>query len=299
MTSRQEARFNVCRAVRQVCDGNTAVWTGKPSFATPYPEFTGLLDTVEAAGVRQSTSSVGTTMGKEALRHTLEGQTMHVADTLVLHFKLINNTHSQVDLMVNPSMLRRMSEPALAIAASKILSAAAGVTPATLTALGLDPAELTSASANLEAFIASIKSPRKIIAESKLGTEQIATLLDAMWEILVDDLDVAAKVLQYSNPEFYSMYKTAREIEDAPTRVRELTVHVKDDNHEGIGGVKVQITPGNINKVTTKKGTFYIQDMDGGTYTGIINAPGYKSKTVAFAIIDNQPTVVDVSLEKA
>jgi hypothetical protein len=296
MTGRQDENLRMCRAVRQVCDGNAAAWTGNAAFAGPYAEFTALLDSVDAAVGRQGISSKGTTSGKNALRHTLEGQALHVANTLVLHFKLINDSQSQQEMYVTPSLLKLMTEDALTGRLSRIFSVAADITPATLTALGLDPTELTAAFNNLNAFTAAISSPRKIIAQSVLGTQQVETIIDAMVEILKDDLDVVANVLQFSKPEFVSEYRTARKIVDNAVRVRELTVTVSAAG-AGIGGAQCQITPGNIHKVTGPKGSFYIQNLDGGTYTGVITALGYKPKTVEFGIIDNQPTVLNVTLE--
>jgi hypothetical protein len=297
MTSLQAARLGMCRALKVTCDAHTAAWSGMTDFATPFGEFSGLLETVEGIIGRQGVKSTGSTMAKDALRHTLEGQAMHIADTLVLHFKKLNKEQERRDMYTTPSELSRLGEEALAGRLSRIIAAAAGVTPATLTALGLDPAELTAASANLESFIALQKTPRHIRAESRRATEDLAVALDDLMEIVVEDLDPAANVLRYSKPEFFSEYQTAREIEDAGNRTRELTVNVRTGEGQGVAGVKMLITPGNINKVTSPKGTFYILNLEGGSYTGVLNAPGYKPKTVEFAIIDNQATVLDLTLE--
>jgi hypothetical protein len=296
MTLEQNAQLTMCRAVRICCNGNTAAWTGSTVFSTAFAEFEAELEGVESLIGQQGIVSTGTTLAKSAVRHTLEGQVMHIADTLVLHFKMVGDQQDRHDLFTSRSVLERMGDEAFSGRATRIISMAADVTPAALTALGLDPAELTAASNNLTSFINMIGKPRDIRGLSKQGTKKLGDAIASLMHILVEDMDVAAHVLQYSKPDFFFLYQSAREITDPGYSTRELTVNVTG-GESGLAGAQAVITPGDIHKVTGKKGTFFINNMNGGTYTVVLTANGFKPKTVPFNIVDGQATVLNVAME--
>jgi hypothetical protein len=296
MTRIENAKTEMYAAVKAVIDAHNAAWTGNVPFSSAVDKFSSLLESLDGKVALQSTKSEGATSSKDALRDTLEAQTMHIVDTLVLHFKLAKNEQEVRDVYITRHPLSKMSERAFIGHVSKVIAKAAGITAATLTGLGLDAAELTAASNNLNSFITSVGTPRHIQAESVRGTQELKAIINDIDDVLTEEMDPAANVLQYSKPEFFSEYQTAREIEDAATRTRELTVKVTDAEGKGLKGVKAHIPEGDIHKVTGSTGVFYINNMEGGTYTVVLTANGYQAKTIPFTIIDNQATVVNVTM---
>lgn len=58
-------------------------------------------------------------------------------------------------------------------------------------------------------------------------------------------------------------------------------------------------TNGKIIKRTAQKGSFYIRNMQPGTYKVVVKKPGYKTKEVVVSISSGERSDLKVELEKA
>lgn len=290
-------KYNMGGAVIGVMEANTIAWSDFAPVSSAYEKFKEAYETVNTYLALQDTKTNGTTHAKEELRATTEDQMMHVADTVVLHFKLTNKQQEVYDVMTTKGGLKRLSDAAFIGKATKIISTAGEVPPADLTALGLTPTQYADAASNLELFVKSIGSPRKMKGISKLGTAQLATVTTTYMDALSEDLDPAMRVLGYAKPELFFEYDSARKMMEPARRTRELTVRVTKPDGTPLERVRAIITPGNIKKATGTKGLFYMQNMEAGIYSVTLSCRDCQDKTIEFVIVSNEATVLNVVME--
>lgn len=295
MNAEQNARVQMIAATIATCTAHGVGAVFSPINA-PLNVLMNKHQQLDDALAQQQTVETGATQAKAALRQALEQQIIRMGDILVLHATLNDNPITLENVRVAKSVVQRMSDGKLIGHATKVVREAQAIPIAELTPLGLTAANITSAETAIGDFTDALGTPRHLQAEAKLGTEQVAQLIDEMMDLLEKKIDPAAKVYGYTDPTFYSEYLTAREIVDPGYNVRELTVNVRKLEGGPLIGAQALITPGNIEKSSGTSGTFFINNMEAGTYSMVISAANFEPKTVDFTIVDNQATVVNAEL---
>jgi hypothetical protein len=207
---------------------------------------------------------------------------------------MANRPLLRADARTSPSTLRNFSEGDLVGHGAKLLSLAQGLD---LSPFGIDGAFLTQTSAASSAFVQAIGTPAHILRQKKEATQKLAGSIAQMRAILREELDPAAEVLRYTQPAFYSEYKSARAITDPGYRRRAFRISIVDaQSRRPLSGVQGVVMPGDIRKKSRKGGQFYIDRLPEGEYTVTLRLDGYAERTVVFAVVDGEGTKVEVEM---
>lgn len=284
----QNAYLQMTSAVKATCDAHHTAWTGYASFETPYNAFLALFPEVDAAIALQEKSTEGTTIAKNNFRQELFAATVQLGIALHQYGKDTANAALTSDAKMSSSDIDKLSEKALVGHAVKLKGLVPTPVPAALsgTPYFITPAFITDFDVKITRFSNAIGTPRHIMAEKVRGTENLNAAIVSLRALLVD-MDSAADVLQYTQAAFYSEYKTSREIEDAATMPRALTVTVINDiSGEPIEGAEATFVPTRPAKTSGAHGMFYIQNMPNGSHTMTVTKPGFATNISTFAVDD-------------
>ncbi len=305
----QSAFLQMCAAVAATAAAHRPAWQPFAPFAAPFPRLETLRAAATAAAALQDTSSQGATESKAALREVLTTRATQLADILILWYKTTGaNPQAAKDARTSRRSLHNQDEPGFAGRIQKLLTLTPGADatpptpPQSLADLGITAAFITGIKADLAAFVRATGTPRHIIAEKVRGTQDLEKAIDDLRELLVEELDPAARVLGYTQPAFYSEYATSRKIVDPGYRTRALTVRISDaETGRPLEGVTASFQPKleEGEKSTGPEGEFYVERMEAGTYQMALDRPGYAPKTVPVNIVDGEHTEVEETLRPA
>jgi hypothetical protein len=296
MTAQQNAYLQMFSAVRATVEDNGTAWTTFTPFVTPFNAFANLMDTLPAVLAKQDTTTNGATETKEEARKELEDQVLRVCRTVTLLASMNDDDDMSGIVAASSSKLSKMRDMELVGFGKKVLDYTGTLDPTSLTPLGLTAAMLEATGEQLDTFTALVGLPSRREAKSQTGTKELAQVITELRAILDERLDPAADVLSYTQPGFVDEYYNAREINDPAYRTRSLTVRVSSTAGVQLPDVVALINPIGVTKTTGGAGTFYINNLEAGTYTMLLSANSFQTKTQEFTILDNQATIVNVSM---
>lgn len=121
---------------------------------------------------------------------------------------------------------------------------------------------------------------------------------------VIDDIDLLAKIVNKTEPKFYTDYLDTRKVDYAYGTV-EFVGHVLDAaSGEGIPNatVKVVVKEGDdepIEKLTASKGGFHIKTIDSGIYTVMVTKLSYITQTIDIIITGDKPYNLTIKLVKS
>jgi hypothetical protein len=294
MNARENAFLGMTSVVKATCEAYTPAWQSFAPFADAYEDFLAILPVAVQAGAQQFTKSEGSTEGKAKLRATFSDLLLRLGDALDLYARLHNLPLLRADAHTTRSALRDLSEDGLVGRGAQLLGLANGLD---LSAYGIDAAFLAETSAASTAFVQAIGTPAHRRAEKKAATRLLAECIRRIRTVLTEELDPAAAVLRYTQPQFYSMYKSSRAITDPGFRRRAFRISIVDaQSRRPLAGVRGVVMPGSIKKKSGKGGQFYVDRLAEGEYTLTLSLDGYAERTVVFAVVDGEGTKVEVEM---
>jgi hypothetical protein len=285
MNSNQNAFLQMCAAVKATADAHVNAWTSFAPFSSAYTPYLTLLAQTDDAIALQEKSSTGTTEGKALIRKNLTDKLMQLGDSLALYAQVINDAQLLSDAPMVRSTMEGLKEKELLGHAHKLQALVAPTAIATaVTAYPNNTTLIADTGVQVAKFTSAIGTPRHIAVESMRGTEELERIITQL-RAKLEQMDVAARVLQYSQLAFYSEYINSRAIIDANTTTRALTVTVKDNNNgELLENATAVFNPSNEIKSTGPQGMFYVQSMAAGNYTMTVSKPGYTEQSVPFTM---------------
>ncbi|MCK9616480.1 MAG: carboxypeptidase-like regulatory domain-containing protein [Lentimicrobiaceae bacterium] len=150
----------------------------------------------------------------------------------------------------------------------------------------------------------SIPLPREAKSIHKLALQNIRVLIRENNKILSERLDIDIEYFKTSHPDFYKMYKEARNIIDygmhhCKKNILKLTGTVTDfETEQPIAGVTLKIKETELTAISDVKGKFSIQLTEAGKFTLEANFTGYQPYSLEFEISKDESLEMEVELEK-
>ena len=141
--------------------------------------------------------------------------------------------------------------------------------------------------------------PMRAIKKRKAATASIKINMVEFREIIKDRLDGMMKQYEITHPDFYMEYTKQREIVDTPTHKLSLKGNVTDiKTQKPLLAVIVTIPQLEKETESTELGNYQFKNINRGTYKVEFQREGYKLKTLATEILDNQTTDMNVEMER-
>ena len=310
MTSEQESRLSMQMVARDFLSQNATITTALPNYAGYFTAVQIGITQIQVIREQQEFDKTGITANKNQLRETLIVQSIDVSRKMVAYATYVNNQVLLSEINYKERELRKSADTILKDCCQVIYDRA-NSNLAALSTYGVTAPILTTLLNALNAYNTAIPKPRLGIADKKIATTQLVSLLKTVDDNLAK-IDTLVEIVRITQPNFYNEYKTARKIVETGVGSLALKGKITDSvSGAGLKGATITITPDSSNKSlkasggnsavvkrTADKGGFNVKSLAEGSYSVTISKPGYKDAVVTVDVTNGELSVVDVELEK-
>ncbi|MBL8001613.1 MAG: hypothetical protein JNL05_06590 [Flavobacteriales bacterium] len=213
MKKNEENRMSMFYAVAQVCEKHSSVYGGLVPFVNAYGEFRVNLGALEGAVKRQELSLVGVALDKRTKRARMLGRAQAVANSVFAYAEDQGDAVLQAKVNYTPSSLGKGRDAVVGQRCQGI-HAEATTALADLGAYGVSSDDLENLQKAIDAYVATIGSPRSALTVRKGATAEISALVKDSLKILNNRMDKLMIEFAESAPAFHQEYFDARMILD-------------------------------------------------------------------------------------
>lgn len=311
MNTKQENKLSMFLVVKDFLTTNAALLTPLPNYSAYFTTFQNSITQIQANAEQQQFDKTGIAVNKKQLKQTLITQTLDTAHRIVAYARFANNQVLVKEADLEEYQLNRTADTVLRDTAQGIYDRA----QTNLTALatyGVTAATQTALQNAITAFVASIPKPRIGIADRKQASTQLQTYMTTA-ENALENIDATVRIIQFTQPNFYTQYKNLRRIINTGRTTLSLKGKVTDaQSGEPLKSVTVTIVPDGsaakpeqsltppkeVVKKTADKGGFLIQSLPAGIYTVSFSKFGYTDQKQNVVINDGEMATISAALTK-
>jgi len=255
MLKKDEDALTMIYTVKLGCDENIAVWTGYKPFKNSYGLFTAKIPQIEQYRDKQILDIRGHAMDKEVTRNVVSTMAYKISSQLASYAKSINNNKllKAVDYVFTD--LSHQRDTTLTGACNILIKNATDHLEH-LDDYGITEELLNQFRTSVDNYQLLVASPRVAVSGRKAAGGMLSRTIRETKLILKERLDVDAEYFRESNPEFYSFYKSARNIPDYGTwkkGQKETLINcecVDFETHNPLPGVTVKLLGQNVEAVS-------------------------------------------------
>jgi hypothetical protein len=206
------------RTVSETCHSNEQTYAGTPAFVKAVILLDNSIEAIGKAEQQQSgTLSEGVSAEKNKAADALALESVKTANALYVYAIDTEDKVLQAKVNVNKSLFYN-GHDGDALALAKNIADEAHSHEAALVEYGINAAAIVALDTAIVAFGSLIVKPRTTIGERKVYTGNLKQLFAQTDSILHDRLDKLIALFKTSAPEFYALYKNARNIINTATR---------------------------------------------------------------------------------
>ncbi|MBK6541614.1 MAG: hypothetical protein IPG10_10125 [Flavobacteriales bacterium] len=214
MKKKDESKLSMFYALLQVLARHAAAWTGLVPFKNARDEFEGNVTSLEDATQTQETSLKGVALDKRFKKEKMVKKTMEVARSIFAYAEDQGDVVLQAKVNYSPSALLLARDAVVGQTCQNIHDLGTTLL-ASLGAYGLVAADLTAQQNAIDAYVATVGSPRAALTVRKGATAEIDALVKDSMKILTNRMDMMMAEFEESHPEFFQEYFDARMIVDS------------------------------------------------------------------------------------
>ena len=281
MTSRNEAKLNMYRTVKQLCDDNATTVALNPAFLAAFNIFKAKLSTLITTVTSESQVIKGVAIDKTLSKKNLCQTTTDIAAVVYAYASAINNNTLKQSVNFAYTDLFKIKDDLLAPTCQNIYGAA-NTNSAALVSYGITAPMLTAFQAVITDYSTAVPKPRTAKSVKATFTKNIGIAIKDIDLLLKDQMDKLVVTFKPTKPDFLNSYKTARIIIDPNTTTTQLKGKVIDNLTKlPIKGAKIEIMTSPITIVFTNLlGNYAQKPLAAGTYKVSISLTGYESITI-------------------
>ncbi len=209
MNKQNEDKMSMFYALLQVLTKHTAVWTGLVPFKNAHDEFKANVASLENATQTQETSLKGVALDKRFKKEKMVKKTVEIAQCVFAYAVDKGDLVLQSKVDYSRSDLMQTRDAIIAQTCQNIHDLANPII-ASLGAYGMLAADLTEQQATIDAYTATVGSPRAALTVRKGATAEINALVKDSMKILNNRMDKMMPEYEVSNPDFFQEYFDAR-----------------------------------------------------------------------------------------
>jgi len=299
MTNKQSSFYTTLRRVLAFLIKNAALFKELAIMEDLTTRLETYLGEIDILKEQQGTDITGLSKQKGVLRKTAIQKAIEVAKSMLVYANLTGDEVLSKAVSYTETYLKVISDNDLDTALSVIYTAAKN-NQAALVTYGVTAEKVTSLKTAIDAFKASMGSPKDGTISKKQITEQLGNLFDNEAEIL-DNIDLLMDTFKFTNPALYAEYLSNRKIE---TRTGSLTLKaVITDSETGLTlpGVKVVFSLDDevvLEKTTASAGGLNVKSLAEGIYSLTLSKSGYQTQTQLVNVSNDELNVVQAAMVK-
>ena len=300
MTNKQEIRLKMYLSVDEFLTKNESLTKALPEFPASIAEFKDVISKLSLIDEQQKSVRTGVAKSKRDIKNNLIALTAENSGKVFAFAKVSKDKKLMDEVDFSISEVGRMTDITLKTYSETLYKKIVSMLE-TLAEYGISADTQKEFSDTIAAYNDSLSKPRVGIAEKRETTKELK-LLFAEADKMVGKIDAILGIIRYDEVKFYEGYKTVRKLVNTNAGVVALKAEANDiSTSKPIKGVTFTFRSNGtvLSKKTAEKGSFYIRNMDPGTYEVSVNKEGYKEKVVTVNISDGERNVVKVELEKA
>ena len=214
MNKQNEDKMSMFYALLQVLAKHVAVWTGLVPFKNAHDELKLNVGSIENATQKQETSLKGVALDKRFKKEAMVKQTLSIAQAMFAYAEDEGDVVLRDKVDYSRSELMQTRDAIIAQTCQNIHDLANPIIAA-LAAYGLLPADLTGHQSTIDAYTATVGSPRAALTVRKGATAEINALVKDSMKILNNRMNKMMPEWEASNPDFFQEYFDARMIVDS------------------------------------------------------------------------------------
>lgn len=296
MNKFEESSRSMYIAVRDYLNTEIGVWTASAGMTAAVTQLSTHITNIDTYSMGQQEDTKGVTITKGTKRDALVSKTIKVADALRAFGNATGNTTIAGQAKVTKSGLDKMPDTLLSDKAQAIRNLG-NTNIASLADYNVLPADITALSAARTAFNQDIQKPKNVIGTKKTNTTNLKNEFKATVAHLENVLDPLVRTYNETNSSFVLSYFNNREIFNIGSEKVAVRFTVDDSvDHLALANVQILVTPGDIKKKTTEKGSAQIKTLATGSYSAAFNKAGFVTQNVGFYVNAGETTQVVVSM---
>jgi hypothetical protein len=303
MTSGQIDFLSMFYETDQACFLFQTVWDADLVFKASYNAFKGKIPLIEQNRDTQLTPTKWATINKEEKKTAVEDKTMFLINRMQSYANTVGDKELLSSINFTASDLKRLRGANL-IGTCNVIVTKAIEKAGELGSYGINRVLISELQAAITAFADSLTTPGSAKSNTKVATENLATLFKEAEEILTKRLDLDIEVYKTTNPDFYSRYQIARMVISNSGRSVLLLGHVEDaDNGEPLKNATFTFTLQSDASVTlvkksAEKGNLRVPSLDEGIYNVTIEKIGYITQQQTVTVVKGETCYLEVKLSK-
>jgi len=303
MTNDQINKAAMFRTTAAFSDANATIVTSLPEFNGNVVTLKSISQQIQSIGEQQKLDITGITKQKNLLHDQLVALAADTANKLTAYAHLTHNTELKGEVNITETAFKRFADSELKDYAHIIYNHAQPIVDLLADYAITATTQLALLNA-INSYNAILGDPRlKKISKSQATTQ--LTNLFASGDAVLADMDVAAKIVQTSQPVFYKGYLAARKvIKVGTTKLSMKIVVTETGSDEPVKGVTVRVVADSdhtniFEKTTAAKGGINVKSMPAGNYHITFSKAGYATQTVTASVNDGETTTVNIKLVKS
>jgi len=211
MNKQNEDKMSMFYALLQVLAKHVAVWTGLVPFKNAHDELKLNVGSIESATQKQETSLKGVALDKRFKKEAMVKRTLSIAQAMFAYAEDEGDVVLRDKVDYTRSDLMQPRDAIIAQTCQNIHDLANPLI-ATLAAYGVLPADLSAQQDAIDAYMATVGSPRAALTVRKGATAEINALVKDSMKILNNRMDKLMPEFEESNADFFQEYFDARMI---------------------------------------------------------------------------------------
>ena len=279
-----------------ITDASADVLGQMPGFDLAFGRFKAALVALDKASVQQSANRKGFREVKDARRVAMVSAAIDVSLRVEAYAVNTKNVLLATEMHFRYSDLFKKRDGLCADLCGFIYKKANGLL-GDLGSYGITAGVLADLNSKVVAFIGSMPKPRMGIIERKEATRLIGLTIGKIDEE-VAVMDTLVRMLQRSEPEFFSSYFSARRIIRRGHRRLAIEGFVVDEFDAPVSNVRVTVIGTKVRRRTSALGSFWVKNLKKGIYIVSFERVGFETERVSVAITQGIRSEVRVVLRR-
>jgi hypothetical protein len=303
MNNNQINKSSMLRTTILFSDANATIVTTLPKFNENLVTLKSTSQQIQDIGEQQKLDVTWITKQKNLFHDQLVTLAADSAGKLTAYAQLTHNTELMGKVNITETAFKRFADGELKDYAHIIYNQAQPIVDLLADYAITATTQLALLNA-INSYNAILGDPRlKKITKSQATTQ--LTNLFASGDAVLEDMDVAAKIVQKSQPVFYKGYLAARKIiKVGGTKLSMKIIVTEAGSDDSVKGVTVRVVSDSdhttiFEKTTAAKGGIYVKSMPAGNYHITFSKAGYATQTVTAIVNDSETTTVSIKLVKS
>jgi hypothetical protein len=299
MTSKQSSIYSMLKRVTAFLKKETNALIAFVVLAQLLIELENNLNEIDTLKEQQASDITGLSKQKGALRKTATQKAIEMCKAILLMAQMTNNILLANDVNYTETDFRKASDNEADTHLSVIYSAAIRY-QAELQQYGVTPEKLPELKTAIDAYKASIGTPKTGTIGRKQITDQLATLFAAEM-VITDKIDLLFETLKFSNPRLYNEYHDNRKINFFGTSLMVNSAITDAETGLGLPGVVMTFILDGVTvleKTTGENGGTNIKSINPGVYTVNLSKPAYANQTITVSIPGDDLITVTATMVK-